>query len=257
VKIYSEHSACPKCGAANASTQYVALCSPNTYVCPCRTSEEHLCRTCPRCGYSWPESPLEPSKQTEPPRNVPIEGCSVCGKATHGLSSEASYRLCHAHYIEWMESTIGPLDAFIAAERAKLTFSQESKTCQQPRPIQVGDEVIVGDYTGIVRRVFGGWLYLEGKKHSVAYDNCRLLRTAEQIEAEKQKPCHWCSGEKHITCCPPQCADKSCPVFPGGCADCPIDRYWFDMPCPICSSKPTETICEDESGCSAGAGVTR
>lgn len=72
-------------------------------------------------------------------RNVPIEGCEIpgCGEERCNWSSRV---LCSAHATKWCETELGWPD-FIAAERAKLSGSIKSKTCQQPRPIQIGDEV--------------------------------------------------------------------------------------------------------------------
>lgn len=57
---YATRAACPKCKHDVVSTRYIvswAMCSHTGVASP--AEEEHLCRRCQRCGYSWPEACLD------------------------------------------------------------------------------------------------------------------------------------------------------------------------------------------------------
>ena len=50
LKLFSEDNKCVKCGASGACVEHVGI----GFSLPA-----HLRRTCARCGYRWPERPLD------------------------------------------------------------------------------------------------------------------------------------------------------------------------------------------------------
>jgi len=128
-------------------------------------------------------------------RSVPIEegcetnrdGCAICGKPI------LSVHLCRAHWEMWRDDDsyqTWEIARFIAAERAKLQNNVQKMHNVQPRPIQIGDEVeCTSEFhddpaprIGIVEEIDHGYPNFNGRNHI----RCRLLRTAEQIEGERQ-----------------------------------------------------------------------
>ncbi len=59
LSIYSETSACPKCGCTAADTKWCGGATNPDHVPGCVVEGEHLHRTCARCGYMRLELPLD------------------------------------------------------------------------------------------------------------------------------------------------------------------------------------------------------
>ena len=62
LKPYNPRAVCPKCGGCNIATQHHSadgnLCRHDWSTRgQCETGEEHIARSCERCGYAWAEAP--------------------------------------------------------------------------------------------------------------------------------------------------------------------------------------------------------
>jgi predicted nucleic-acid-binding Zn-ribbon protein len=55
---YSRYHDCPKCGGVSVQTRFHLSGSDCSLGGPSYPTGEHLHRTCERCGYNWPEAPL-------------------------------------------------------------------------------------------------------------------------------------------------------------------------------------------------------
>lgn len=58
MKLYNPSAACPKCGHKSISSVYEEYYHPMERYYHDHMfdkKQEHICRTCQRCGYQWPE----------------------------------------------------------------------------------------------------------------------------------------------------------------------------------------------------------
>lgn len=207
-------------------------------------------------------------------RNIPIEkGCEIGWTETYGEIPDG----CNWHKGNGWKQTSNVSGVSHLCSFCHGFFDPEAN-----RPIQVGDEVQCGcyehenmPYQFVVYDIHDGYAYSHFPSIGHDASRCRLIRTAEQIGAEKQElqppprydkvyedavarmekqgeKCHWCGGSKRImTVVKVACPDISC-------AKCGLNLYCgygaIQRPCPICTGRKP-VVCEDESGFSAGAGV--
>ncbi len=64
MKEFDENSYCEKCGCDDIAVRYVAK-DGYSITDGDHLSDEHMRRTCRRCGYKWNEAPLNYAKDEE------------------------------------------------------------------------------------------------------------------------------------------------------------------------------------------------